>query len=57
MIFWVDKCLYDIKYSYLMQIICTLYDFKYSYISKSKVGEGNRGQPEGSLFNSYYTEV
>ena len=24
---------------------------------KSKVGEGSQGQPEGSLFNSYYTEV
>ena len=28
------------------------------YKSKvSKVGNHNRGQPEGSLFNSYYTEV
>ena len=23
----------------------------------SKIGERNRGRPEGSLFNSYYTEV
>ena len=26
-------------------------------ISKSKVGDRSRGRPEGSLFNSYYTEV
>ena len=25
--------------------------------SKSKVGDCSRGQPEGSPFNSYYTEV
>ena len=25
--------------------------------SKSKVGDRNRGRPEGSLFNSFYTEV
>ena len=24
---------------------------------KSKVGDLSRGQPEGSLFDSYYTEV
>ena len=24
---------------------------------KSKVGDRSRGRPEGSLFNSYYTEV
>ena len=26
-------------------------------VSKSKVGDCSRGRPEGSLFNSYYTEV
>ena len=26
-------------------------------VSKSKVGERRRGWPEGSLFNSYYTEI
>ena len=26
-------------------------------IKVSKVGNRSRGQPEGSLFNSYYTEV
>ena len=27
------------------------------YIYISKVGDLNQGRPEGSLFNSYYTEV
>ena len=32
--------------------------FIYLDISKvSKVGDLSRGQPEGSLFDSYYTEV
>ena len=34
--------------------------FGYSYSNRegvSKVGDRSRGQPEGSLFNSYYTEV
>ena len=26
-------------------------------ISKSEVGDRSRGRPEGSLFNSYYTEL
>ena len=26
-------------------------------MKKSKVGDRSRGQPEGSLFNSYFTEV
>ena len=26
-------------------------------VSKSKVGDRSRGRPEGSLFNSYHTEV
>ena len=30
--------------------------FKQS-INKSKVGDRSQGRPEGSLFNSYYTEV
>ena len=29
----------------------------YKYVSKSKVGDLSRGQPEGSLFDSYYTKV
>ena len=29
----------------------------YMFIKVSKVGDCSRGQPEGSLFNSYYTEV
>ena len=46
---------YDIKYSYLIQII---YTFKYVLFKVScKVGNHSRGRPEGSLFNSYYTEV
>ena len=30
---------------------------KYITIKVSKVGDCSRGRPEGSLFNSYYTEV
>ena len=30
---------------------------KFAHNSKSKVDDRSRGQPEGSLFNSYYTEV
>ena len=33
------------------------YDDNLYNISKSKVGDRSRGRPEGSLFNSYYTEV
>ena len=28
-----------------------------SIISKNKAGNRNRGKPEGSFFNSYYTKV
>ena len=31
--------------------------FMIHIVSKSKVGDRRRGRPEGSLFNSYYTEV
>ena len=31
-------------------------NFTFTY-KKSKVGDRSRGRPEGSLFNSYYTEV
>ena len=31
--------------------------FFFLFSSKSKVGDRSRGQPEGSFFNSYYTEV
>ena len=35
-----------------------LYLYIYIYIYKSKVvGDSRGGSPEGSLFNSYYTEV
>ena len=30
---------------------------EYCNVSKSKVGDCSRGQPEGSIFNSYYTEM
>ena len=34
-----------------------IYLILYINISKSKVGDLSRGQPEGSFFNSNYTEV
>ena len=39
--------------------LCRLFNAKsiFIQISKSKVGDHSRGRPEGSLFNSYYTEV
>ena len=39
--------------------LCRIFTAKsYMYIYKvSKVGDCSRGRPEGSLFNSYYTEV
>ena len=34
-----------------------LFVYIYIYIYISKVGDLSRGRPEGSLFNSFYTEV
>ena len=34
-----------------------VYIYIYIYIVKSKVVDCNQGRPEGSLFNSYDTEV
>ena len=43
--------LYDIPHIFYKRIIHT------HYIYSRKVGHHSRGRPEGSLFNSYYTEV
>ena len=50
-------------YIYIIEYIY-IYIIEYSkirnlsiYIEVSKVGDCSRGKPEGSLFNSYYTEV
>ena len=49
------------KFDTFVLIRLCIYDyytnFPLSYISVSKVGNRNQGQPEGSLFNSYYTVV
>ena len=36
-----------------------IYSINKQYVegAQSKVGDRSRGRPEGSLFNSYYTEV
>ena len=43
---WLDDDNDDVDHIYI-----------YIYISKSKVGDLSRGRPEGSVFNSYNTEV
>ena len=35
----------------------TIYFFIFNNTSKCKVGTRSQGQPEGSIFNNYYTEV
>ena len=50
--------LYGFKYSYLIQLNIYLFEIIANFINvSSKVGDRSRGWPEGSLFNSYYTEV
>ena len=62
---YVFPRVYRYKYRYVCVCVCVwvggvcehMCIFASEYICKSKVGDFSRGWPEGSIFNSYYTEV
>ena len=44
-------------YNSSMEHICVFFILFLYIVISNKVGDHSRGRPEGSLFNSYYTEV
>ena len=51
----LHKISFDISNTYLVS--CCNFNPKCPCIKKRKAGDRSQGRPEGSLFNSYYTEV
>ena len=55
--YWLICVLWHINLCGLLNAKSYIYIYIYIYVKVSKVGDRSRGRPEGSLFNSYYTEV
>ena len=50
--------MYIVEYEKYTNVLNLRYFWKiFKHKSKQKVGDSNRGWPEGSLFDSYYTKL